>query len=46
MGGVYDAGGTRTTLAEGLRLTLDYYRQIYAANPRCLEQMTARNWEK
>ncbi len=36
----------RTTLAEGLRITLDYYKQIYAANPRCLEQMTAKNWEK
>ena len=36
----------RTTLAEGLRITLDHYRQLYAANPRCLEQMTTRNWEK
>lgn len=36
----------RTTLAEGLRITLDYYKQLYAANPRCLEQMTARNWEQ
>ncbi len=36
----------RLTLAEGLRATLDYYRKIYAAYPRCLEQMTARNWEK
>lgn len=36
----------RTTLAEGLRITLDYYKRIYAANPRCLEQMTAKNWEQ
>jgi UDP-glucose 4-epimerase len=36
----------RTTLAEGLRITLDYYKQLYAANPRCLEQMTTKNWEK
>jgi len=36
----------RTTLAEGLRATLDYYKAIYTANPRCLEQLTARNWEK
>lgn len=36
----------RTPLAEGLRLTLDYYRALFAANPRCLEQMTTRNWEK
>ncbi len=36
----------RTTLAEGLRVTLDYYQRIYAENPGCLEQMTTRNWEK
>ena len=36
----------RTTLAKGLRVTLDYYRQLYTANPRCLEQMTTKNWEK
>jgi UDP-glucose 4-epimerase len=35
-----------TTLAEGLRATLTYYQKLYAANPRCLEQMTTRNWEK
>lgn len=35
-----------TSPAEGLRATLDYYREVYAANPRCLEQMTTRNWEK
>jgi hypothetical protein len=33
-------------MAAGLRLTLDYYRALYAANPRCLEQMTAKNWEQ
>jgi len=36
----------RTTLAEGLRITLDFYQQIYATNPRCLDQMTTKNWEK
>ncbi|HVZ65810.1 MAG TPA: GDP-mannose 4,6-dehydratase [Lacunisphaera sp.] len=36
----------RTTLAEGLRSTLAHYRELLAANPRCLEQMTPRNWEK
>ena len=36
----------RTSLAEGLRITLDYYRRIYAKNPGCIAQMTARNWEK
>lgn len=36
----------KTTLAEGLRVTLDYYRQLYMSNPRCLEHMTTRNWEK
>lgn len=36
----------RTTLAEGLRTTLSHYRRLYADNPRCLEQMTTRNWEK
>lgn len=36
----------KTTLAEGLRATLEHFRRLYAANPRCLEQMTTRNWEK
>lgn len=36
----------RTPLTEGLRITLDYYRRIYAENPGCLAQMTTRNWEK
>lgn len=36
----------RTTLAEGLRTTLGHYRRLFAADPRCLEQMTTRNWEK
>jgi UDP-glucose 4-epimerase len=36
----------RVTLAEGLRLTLDYYKAIYASNPNCLAQMSTKNWEK
>jgi UDP-glucose 4-epimerase len=36
----------RTPLAEGLRITLAYYQRLYAANPRILEQMTTKNWEK
>jgi UDP-glucose 4-epimerase len=36
----------RTTLAEGLRVTLAHFQELYAANPRCLEQMTTRNWEQ
>ena len=36
----------KTTLAEGLRVTLDYYRQLYTSNPLCLQQMTTKNWEK
>ncbi|HVT72520.1 MAG TPA: SDR family NAD(P)-dependent oxidoreductase [Lacunisphaera sp.] len=35
----------RTPLAEGLRSTLAHYRELLAANPRCLDQITARNWE-
>lgn len=35
----------RTSLAQGLAATLDYYRALYAANPRCLEQIQTRNWE-
>ena len=34
-----------TPLAKGLAATLDYYRALYTANPRCLEQMQTRNWE-
>jgi UDP-glucose 4-epimerase len=36
----------RTSLAEGLRQTLEYYGKLFAANPRVLEQIKARNWEK
>jgi UDP-glucose 4-epimerase len=36
----------RTNLEEGLKATLDYYKNIYKNNPRCLEQMTTKNWEK
>ena len=35
----------RTTLAEGLKRTVDYYRGIFAAQPDCLARMQARNWE-
>lgn len=35
----------RVPLAQGLVATLEYYRALYAANPRCLEQMQPRNWE-
>ena len=36
----------RVNLSEGLAKTLDYFRTKFAENPRCLEQMTARNWER
>jgi UDP-glucose 4-epimerase len=36
----------RTPLAEGLRLTLEHYRRLFAADPRCLDQVVARNWER
>jgi UDP-glucose 4-epimerase len=35
----------RTTLREGLSLTLEHFRRQHAENPRCLESITARNWE-
>ncbi|HLX96850.1 MAG TPA: GDP-mannose 4,6-dehydratase [Verrucomicrobiae bacterium] len=35
----------QTSLRDGLRVTLDHFRKLHQANPRCLEQMTARNWE-
>ncbi len=35
----------RTALSEGLAATLAHYRQLFAANPKCLEQMQTRNWE-
>ena len=38
-------GRARIPLAQGLADTLEYYRALYTANPRCLEQMQTRNWE-
>jgi len=35
----------RTSLAEGLAMTVEHYRAVFKAQPDCLEQMTARNWE-
>lgn len=35
----------RTSPAAGLSTTVDYYRAIFAAQPDCLGQMQARNWE-
>ncbi len=35
----------RTPLATGLSSAVEYYRAVYKAQPDCLEQMTARNWE-
>jgi len=35
----------RTRLRDGLRLTLGHFSKLHRENPRCLEQMTARNWE-
>lgn len=35
----------RTGLREGLQLTLEHFKKLHRENPRCLEQMTARNWE-
>jgi UDP-glucose 4-epimerase len=35
----------QTSLRDGLRVTLDHFRKLHQANPHCLEQMTARNWE-
>lgn len=45
---LHDATGWRpkTRMAEGLHATLDYYKKLFAENPRCLEQMSTRNWEK
>jgi UDP-glucose 4-epimerase len=36
----------RTAPSAGLAATEAYYRGLYAADPHCLEQMQARNWEK
>jgi UDP-glucose 4-epimerase len=35
----------RTTLAEGLARTVDYYREVYANQPDCIAHMQTRNWE-
>lgn len=35
----------RTGLREGLQLTLEHFQKLHRENPRCLEQMTTRNWE-
>lgn len=35
----------KTSLAQGIALTLEYFRQLFAKNPRCLEQISTRNWE-
>jgi UDP-glucose 4-epimerase len=35
----------RTRLNDGLQMTLEHFRKLHQENPRCLEQMTARNWE-
>jgi len=36
----------RVTLKEGLAKTLDHFRKLFAENPRCLELVTTRNWER
>ena len=35
----------KVALADGLVPTVEYFRKVHEANPRCLEQITARNWE-
>ena len=35
----------RVALDQGMALTLEYFRKLHAENPRCLEQITTRNWE-
>lgn len=35
----------RTSLAEGLRATRDYYQKLYDEDPACLERIQTRNWE-
>ena len=32
-------------LDQGIAFTLDHFRKLLAENPRCLEQITTRNWE-
>ncbi|MBM3877757.1 MAG: NAD-dependent epimerase/dehydratase family protein [Verrucomicrobia bacterium] len=36
----------RVSLAEGLAETLGHFRRLFAENPRCLDQVSARNWER
>jgi len=35
----------RTNIRTGLQLTLEHFRKLHKENPRCLEQITAHNWE-
>ncbi len=35
----------KTTPAEGLKRTVDYYKAIFAADPHCLDKLQTRNWE-
>lgn len=35
----------RTPPAAGLAATLEYYRALFAADPRCLDRIQQRNWE-
>jgi len=35
----------RTTLAEGLKAAVAYYRALFEADPGCLARMQVRNWE-
>jgi UDP-glucose 4-epimerase len=35
-----------TPLSEGLRHTLNYYRELYERDSNCLNQLTLKNWEK
>jgi UDP-glucose 4-epimerase len=46
-GKLFRANGFKpqTTLAAGLKKTLEYYRKVYAEQPDFLDQMQSRNWE-
>ncbi len=35
----------KITLADGIESTADYFREVFARDPHCLDQMTTRNWE-
>ena len=35
----------KVPLMEGVALAIEHFRKLLDENPRCLEQMTARNWE-